>query len=54
MYTHVSTSTPSTTSTKELTMRINPSDILLVILSLGLLLLTAFTLGGLAAHPFAG
>lgn len=31
-----------------------PSDIVLIVLSLALLLLTAFTLGGLAAHPFAG
>lgn len=66
MYTRVSTpptsttltattSTPSTpTSTKELTMRIGPSDILFLILAASLLLATAFTLGGLAAHPFAG
>lgn len=44
----------TTTSTKDLTMRIDPSDILFAALSLALLLLTAFTLGGLAAHPFAG
>lgn len=59
MYTHVSTppttTTPTTpTTTKELTMRINPSDALFLILSAALLLLAAFTLGGLAAHPFAG
>ena len=35
-------------------MRINPSDVLLLTLATALLLLTAFTLGGLAAHPFAG
>ena len=35
-------------------MRINPSDILFAILATALLLLAAFTLGGLAAHPFAG
>lgn len=62
MYTSVSTYPPTAahirhltlTAPKELTMRINPSDILFIILSTGLLLLTAFTLGGLAAHPFAG
>jgi hypothetical protein len=32
----------------------SPSDIVFLILSAVLLLLTAFTLGGLAAHPFAG
>jgi hypothetical protein len=31
-----------------------PSDILFLILSGALLLASAFTLGGLAAHPFAG
>lgn len=35
-------------------MRIDPSDIIFAILATALLLLTAFTLGGLAAHPFAG
>lgn len=35
-------------------MRINPSDILFLILSTALLLMAALTLGGLAAHPFAG
>ena len=35
-------------------MRINPSDALFLILSAALLLATAFTLGGLLAHPFAG
>lgn len=34
-------------------MRINPSDILFIILALCLTVLAAFTLGGLAAHPFA-
>ncbi len=34
-------------------MRINPSDVLFIILALALALLTAFTAGGLAAHPFA-
>jgi hypothetical protein len=34
-------------------MRINPSDILFLTLAAFLLLATAFTLGGLAAHPFA-
>lgn len=33
-------------------MRISPSDVLFIIISLYLLLLTAFTLGGLAACPF--
>lgn len=33
-------------------MRTTPSDILFLILSLATLLLTALTLGGLAAHPF--
>lgn len=32
----------------------SPSDILLLILSGLVLLATAFTIGGLAAHPFAG
>ena len=66
MYTRVSiTPTPtsvsasasvsvSTSTTKELTMRVNPSDILFLVLSGLVLLLAAFTLGGLAAHPFAG
>ena len=40
--------------TKEITMRIDPSDIHFLILAALLLLLSAFTLGGLAAHPFAG
>lgn len=35
-------------------MRINPSDDLFLILSTALLLMAALTLGGLAAHPFAG
>lgn len=35
-------------------MRINPSDILFLILSAALFLLAALTLGGLAARPFAG
>lgn len=35
-------------------MRIGPSDILFAILATALLLLTALTLGGLAAHPFSG
>lgn len=48
-------STPSTaTSTKELTMRIDPSDILFAVLALALLLAAALVLGGMAAHPFAG
>lgn len=34
-------------------MRINPSDILFVILTLCLTILVAFTAGGLATHPFA-
>ena len=34
-------------------MRINPSDILFIILTLCLTILAAFTLGGLAAYPFA-
>lgn len=51
MYTHVSTS-PTLTSTKEPAMRINPSDALFLALTVALLLLTGFVLGGLAAHPF--
>ena len=34
--------------------RPEPSDILFVILCLALVLTSAFVLGGLAAHPFAG
>lgn len=34
--------------------RLSPSDIVFLILSCLALLLAAFTLGGLAAHPFAG
>lgn len=34
--------------------RPDPSNILFVILCLALLLSSAFVLGGLAAHPFAG
>lgn len=34
--------------------RPKPSDILFVILCLTLMLSSAFVLGGLAAHPFAG
>lgn len=37
-----------------MTPRPSPSDILFLILSGALLFATAFTLGGLAAHPFAG
>lgn len=37
-----------------MTFRPSPSDTLFAILSGALLLLTAFTLGGLPAHPFAG
>ena len=37
-----------------MTFRPSPSDILFAALSLALLLLSAFTFGGLAAHPFAG
>lgn len=35
-------------------MRLSPSDILLAVLSLALLLASGLVLGGLAAHPFAG
>ena len=35
-------------------MRVNPSDILFTILTLCLTAMAALTLGGLAAHPFAG
>lgn len=35
-------------------MRISPSDTLFLILTGALLLAAAFTLGGLAAHPFSG
>lgn len=34
-------------------MSVNPSDVLFLTVSALLLLATAFTLGGLAAHPFA-
>ena len=44
----------TTASTKELTMRINPSDVLFLILSCFTLLAGALVIGGLAAHPFAG
>lgn len=37
-----------------MTFRPSPSDILFSALSLALLLASAFVLGGLAAHPFAG
>lgn len=59
MYTRVSTpptsTTPpsATTPTKELTMRVNPPDILFLILSTALLIASAFALGGLMAHPFS-
>jgi|GEM_PF-3222915 len=53
MYTRVITP-PTITAAKELTMRINFSDILFALLSSALLLAAAFTLGGLAARPFAG
>lgn len=35
-------------------MRINPSDIIFIILSAFVLLAAALVIGGLAAHPFAG
>lgn len=35
-------------------MRINPSDVLFLILSALTLLATALVAGGLAAHPFSG
>ena len=35
-------------------MRINPSDILFLILSAAALLAAAFVVGGLMARPFAG
>nr|DAY01382.1 MAG TPA: hypothetical protein [Caudoviricetes sp.] len=44
----------TTPPTKELTMRINPSDVLFLILSAFTLLAAALVLGGLAAHPFSG
>lgn len=34
-------------------MRINPSDILFLILSAATLLAAALVIGGLAAHPFS-
>lgn len=42
----------ATTTTKELTMRINPSDVLFLALSAFVLLAAALVIGGLAAHPF--
>lgn len=55
MYTRVSTPPTSTTpTTKEITVRTDPSDTLFAVLATALLLATALTLGGLAAHPFAG
>lgn len=41
-------------SSKGTTMRINPSDVLFLILSCFTLLAAALVIGGLAAHPFAG
>lgn len=35
-------------------MRINPSDVLFVILSASTLLAAALVIGGMMAHPFAG
>lgn len=35
-------------------MRINPSDVLFLILSGAVILAAALVIGGLAAHPFAG
>ena len=35
-------------------MRINPSDVLFVILSTFTVLAAALVIGGLMAHPFAG
>lgn len=52
MYIRVSTP-PAITAPKELTMRINPSDVLLVALTAYTLLAAALVAGGLAAHPFA-
>ena len=53
MYTRVSIQ-PATPITKELTVRVDPSDILFAVLALTLLLAAGLVLGGLAAHPFAG
>jgi len=46
--------TASTHPSQDTRPGLDPSDILFLILSGLALLLTAFTLGGLAAHPFAG
>ena len=43
----------TTPPTKETTMRVSPSDILLIILSALTLLAAALVIGGLAAHPFS-
>ena len=53
MYTRVSIR-PAVPVTKELTMRINPSDVLLLALTATALLAAALVTGGLAAGPFAG
>lgn len=37
-----------------MTPRLSPSDTLFLVLTVALLLVTAFTLGALAAHPFDG
>ena len=52
MYTHVSIQ-PATPITKELTMRINPSDVLILAITACTLLAAALVIGGLSAHPFA-
>lgn len=52
MYTRVSIR-PAAPVTKELTMRINPSDVLILALTAATLLSAALVIGGLAAHPFA-
>jgi len=53
MYTRVSIR-PATPVTKELTMRVNPSDVLLLVLAALTLLGAASCLGGLLAAPFGG
>jgi hypothetical protein len=52
MYTRVNIR-PAVPITKELTVRINPSDVILLALTACTLLAAALVIGGLAAHPFA-
>lgn len=46
--------TASTGPSQDPRPSLDPSDILFLVLSVLVLLLTGLTVGGLAAHPFAG